>query len=74
MNLGIENFTYSDLYDYNRLRDLAEVFDRFVTDRDGALFQRFAAYRSNPEALTPPQESELLIAVVELVKRIGAFL
>ena len=71
MNLGIENFTYPDLYDYDRLGELASAFDRFVTQRDEALFGRFAAYRANPESLTPPQESELLIAVS---RELGAFL
>src|SRR5260370_683988 len=71
MNLGIGTFTYSDLYDYDRLRDLAGAFDLAVKDRDAALFERFAAYRVNPGALTPPQESELLIAVS---RELGAFL
>ncbi len=63
MNLGIDNFTYSDLYDHDRLVALAASFDRFVDERDDALFSRFAAYRANPASLTPPQESELLIAM-----------
>ena len=71
MNLGIENFTYSDLYDYARLRDLAGAFDRFVKQRDDALFARFDAWRNAPGSLTPPQESELLIAVS---RELGAFL
>ena len=71
MNLGIENFTYSDLYDYDRLRELASSFDRFVRQRDAALFERFAAYRAAPGSLTPPQESELLIAVS---RELGVFI
>jgi len=71
MNLGIENFTYSDLYDYDRLADLAGAFDRFVRQRDAALFARFTAYRAAPASLTPPQESELLIAVS---RELGVFL
>jgi len=71
MNLGIDTFTYSDLYDYDRLRDLAGAFDLAVKERDAALFERFAAYRANPGALTAPQESELLIAVS---RELGAFL
>jgi len=63
MNLGIDDFTYSDLYDYDRLTALAQSFDRFVTERDDALFARFDAYRTKPDSLTPPQESELLIAM-----------
>ena len=69
MNLGIRDFTYADLYDYARLRELASEFDRFLRDRDASLFDRFEAYREsmqNGEAhggLDEPKESELLIAV-----------
>jgi NADPH-dependent glutamate synthase beta subunit-like oxidoreductase/NAD(P)H-flavin reductase len=71
MNLGISDFTYPDLHDPNRLNDLAREFDRFVQQRDEALFARFEAYRQAPGSLTPPQESELLIAVS---RDLGAFL
>ncbi|HEY2093120.1 MAG TPA: FAD-dependent oxidoreductase [Thermoanaerobaculia bacterium] len=35
MNLGIPDFTWSDLHDYDRLRDLSAEFDRFLGDRGG---------------------------------------
>jgi NADPH-dependent glutamate synthase beta subunit-like oxidoreductase/NAD(P)H-flavin reductase len=35
MNLGIPGFTWNDLHDYARLRDLSEAFDRFVEERGG---------------------------------------
>ena len=41
MNLGIEDFVWSDLTDSKRLADLAIAFDRFVEARDAALFARF---------------------------------
>jgi NADPH-dependent glutamate synthase beta subunit-like oxidoreductase/NAD(P)H-flavin reductase len=68
MNLGIGNFTYSDLYSHPRLRDLALTFDRFVEEHDPALFARFDAYRHAVQSrtthgLTTPEESALLIAV-----------
>ncbi len=68
MNLGIDNFTYPDLYSHARLRDLALTFDRFVEGHDAALFARFDAYRHAVQSrtehgLTMPEESALLIAV-----------
>jgi NADPH-dependent glutamate synthase beta subunit-like oxidoreductase/NAD(P)H-flavin reductase len=68
MNLGIDGYTYDDLYSYARLRDLALTFDRFVEEHDAALFARFDAYRlavqnGTPHGgLTTPDESALLIA------------
>jgi NADPH-dependent glutamate synthase beta subunit-like oxidoreductase/NAD(P)H-flavin reductase len=70
MNLGIDDFVYSDLYDFDRLRDLAAAFDHYVDARDPALLQRFVAYRDGAE-LKPPEESELLIATS---RELGAFL
>jgi NADPH-dependent glutamate synthase beta subunit-like oxidoreductase/NAD(P)H-flavin reductase len=35
MNLGISDFTWSDLHDYDRLRDLSAEFDRFLAERGG---------------------------------------
>jgi NADPH-dependent glutamate synthase beta subunit-like oxidoreductase/NAD(P)H-flavin reductase len=69
MNLGLDGFTYADLNSYDRLKDLALAFDRFVEEHDAELFRKFDAYRyavqSGVEAggLTRPDESALLIAV-----------
>ena len=69
MNLGIDGFTYGDLYSHARLRDLTLTFDRFVEEHDAALFARFDAYRTAIQngtpngGLTTPDESALLIAV-----------
>ncbi|MFL6245981.1 MAG: FAD-dependent oxidoreductase [Thermoanaerobaculia bacterium] len=77
MNLGIDGFTYDDLYSHPRLRDLALTFDRFVEEHDAALFARFDAYRlavqnGTPNGgLTTPDESALLIAVGQ---RLAVFL
>ena len=35
MNLGIPGFTWNDLHDYDRLRDLSAEFDRFLDERGG---------------------------------------
>jgi NADPH-dependent glutamate synthase beta subunit-like oxidoreductase/NAD(P)H-flavin reductase len=77
MNLGIDGFTYDDLYSYQRLRDLALTFDRFVEQHDAALFARFDAYRlavqngTERGGLGAPEESALLIAVG---RALGGFL
>ncbi|HYI09906.1 MAG TPA: FAD-dependent oxidoreductase, partial [Thermoanaerobaculia bacterium] len=69
MNLGIDDFTWADLHSYERLRDLALTFDRFVEEHDDALFARFDQYRHAVQSgaanggLGPPEESALLIAV-----------
>jgi len=77
MDLGIDDFHYSDLYDHSRLNALARSFDAAVEQSDGDLFRRFDAYRVAMQsgiahgALTEPQESELLISVA---RHLGAFL
>jgi NADPH-dependent glutamate synthase beta subunit-like oxidoreductase/NAD(P)H-flavin reductase len=77
MNLGIDDFQYSDLYDYERLKALAGAFDRFVQQHDTDLFSRFESYRVAMRsgiahgALTEPEESELLISVA---RHLGNFL
>ncbi len=69
MNLGIDGYTWDDLYSYLRLHELALAFDRTVEEHDPALFARFDAYRTAMQAgtanggLTTPDESALLIAV-----------
>ena len=70
MNLGISDFRYADLYDYGRLRDLADAFDAFLKEHDGSLFNRFVSYRAD-RSLSGPQESELLI---EVSRPLGVFL
>jgi len=77
MNLGIDDFHYSDLRNFQRLQDLAASFDRFVTAQDAALFARFDSYRFVVQSgiahggLTEPEESELLITVA---RHLGVFL
>src|SRR5215212_6608612 len=69
MNLGIDGYTYKDLHDLSRLRDLATTFDQYVEEHDAELFKRFEAYRramQNGEAnggIPAPEESALLIGV-----------
>jgi NADPH-dependent glutamate synthase beta subunit-like oxidoreductase/NAD(P)H-flavin reductase len=77
MQLGIDDYTYADLYSHDRLKDLALTFDRFVEERDTALFARFDAYRHAVQSgtehggLPEPEESALLIGVS---RELGSFL
>jgi NAD(P)H-flavin reductase/NADPH-dependent glutamate synthase beta subunit-like oxidoreductase len=64
LTLGISGFTYPDLYDSGRLKDLLDVFDASVKKHDADLFNRFADYRSNQgEGLSPESISDLLVAM-----------
>ncbi|MES2764877.1 MAG: FAD-dependent oxidoreductase [Bacteroidota bacterium] len=61
-NLGIEGFTYSDLYDPYRLHDLLKEFNLFYDTIDPDGFKNFDEYRGNSGAgKTQPQISEILI-------------
>ncbi|MFA5921697.1 MAG: pyridine nucleotide-disulfide oxidoreductase [Methylococcaceae bacterium] len=60
--LGIPSFTYADLYNAARLKDLLDVFDASVKHHDVELFDKFAAYRqSQGEGLKPEEISDLLV-------------
>ncbi|MGZ8239574.1 MAG: pyridine nucleotide-disulfide oxidoreductase, partial [Methylobacter sp.] len=64
LTLGIPDFTYSDLYDAARLKDLLAVFDASVKHHDIELYEQFDVYRqSQGEGLTPEEISELLVAM-----------
>ena len=77
MKLAIEQFTWNDLHDTERLADLSGAFDRFIERHDALLFARFDAYRgavTNGIArggLDEPQESALLI---DVSRCLGGFL
>jgi len=69
--LGIPTFTYADLYDATRLKDLMDVFDESIKKHDVELFDKFSAYRQNQgESLKPEEISELL---VEMGPYVGQF-
>ncbi|NOU21656.1 MAG: pyridine nucleotide-disulfide oxidoreductase, partial [Methyloglobulus sp.] len=64
LTLGISGFSYPDLYDSSRLKDLLDVFDVSVKKHDADLFNRFAAYRQNQgEGLAPEAISDLLVCM-----------
>ncbi len=62
--LGIPGFTYADLYNAARLKDLLDVFDASVKHHDVELFDKFTTYRQNQgEGLKPEEISELLVSM-----------
>ena len=67
--LGIDGFSFADLYEPLRLRDLHEAFWRFAEARKMGAIGRFAAVKNG--SLKKPQASEVLIEVAGLV---GEFL
>jgi len=62
LTLGIPDFTYADLYNANRLKDLLDVFDATVKRHDQELYNKFSAYRESQGAdLKPEEVSDLLV-------------
>lgn len=60
--LGISGFTYPDLYNAARLKDLLDVFDASVKKHDVELYNQFEAYRQNQGiGLEPEAISDLLV-------------
>ncbi|MBS1904149.1 MAG: FAD-dependent oxidoreductase [Bacteroidetes bacterium] len=71
LQLGLKNFSYSDLFDASALARLHTVFHAFVASRDAALSTRWNAYAaSGGGALTPVDVSTLL---VEMAPYVGEF-
>jgi NADPH-dependent glutamate synthase beta subunit-like oxidoreductase/NAD(P)H-flavin reductase len=60
--LGISGFRYGDLYEAGRLAELDTLFRKELGVAEPALAAKFEAYRAG-DTLTPPEESDLLIAV-----------
>ncbi|MDQ3283034.1 MAG: FAD-dependent oxidoreductase [Acidobacteriota bacterium] len=77
MNLGTDSFTWQDLSSFERLKELALAFDRFIEEEDAPLLARFDTYRHGAQSgqpnggLSAPDESALLIAVG---RHLGTFL
>ena len=62
LTLGIPDFTYADLYNANRLKDLLDVFDATVKRHDQELYNKFSAYRDSQGVdLKPEEVSDLLV-------------
>lgn len=67
--LGIAGFTFADLYEPKRLRDLHTAFWNFASDRDPGLATRFAAISQGSPP--NPQTSEVLI---DIAGHLGSFI
>ncbi len=73
--LGIPGFSYPDLYDSARLKELLDVFDASVERHDSELHSEFKAYRQNQgEGLAPEVVSDLLVRMGPYVGRFVATL
>jgi NADPH-dependent glutamate synthase beta subunit-like oxidoreductase/NAD(P)H-flavin reductase len=60
LRLGVPGFTYADLYQPQRLRELHDVFLREVGKDDADLLRRWDEYRADPGAPRPAHEVSLL--------------
>src|SRR5215471_16528820 len=70
LRLGIAGFTYTDLYKFERLKELLDVFDVEVAEANPELFAAWDDYRNHPEKpRTEPEISALLVAMAAHVSR-----
>src|SRR5687767_1389375 len=70
MPLGIEGFTYADLYGPDRLRHLHDEFCRQTAEFDPALWAEWDAYRTAPDEPRPaPVVSSLIVRMAPHVSR-----
>ena len=70
MPLGVEGFTYADLYSPARLKDLYERFCRDVAEANPELWTEWDAYRAAPDApRSPVQLSDLIVRMAPHVSR-----
>jgi hypothetical protein len=70
MPLGIEGFSFADLHVPARLRDLYEEFCQHTATLDPALWERWDAYRTAPDAPRPVTEvSDLIVEMAPHVSR-----
>jgi NADPH-dependent glutamate synthase beta subunit-like oxidoreductase/NAD(P)H-flavin reductase len=70
LTLGIEGFSFEDLYRPKGLERLSARFDQELAAADAELFRAFDAYRrAQGKGLTPPAEADLLIRIAEHVSR-----
>ena len=70
LSLGMSGWTYADLYDPLRLKELAEAFYRSVEAEDPDLGRRYAAYReSGGQGISAIDESNLIVALAPHLNR-----
>ena len=68
-SLGVNGFSFADLYEPRRLRDLHTAFWNYAADSNPGLAARFASLAD--ATMTKPQASEILIDVANVL---GLFL
>ena len=70
LRLGLPGFSYSDLFDPDRLKELNDVFDAELATANPELFRAWDSYRRNPaQPKTPVEISALLVGVAGHVSR-----
>jgi NADPH-dependent glutamate synthase beta subunit-like oxidoreductase/NAD(P)H-flavin reductase len=70
MPLGIDGFTYADLYQPAKLRELLAAFDRWFGETAPGPKAQFEVYRaSKGKGMTPLQQSEAILAAAPFVGR-----
>ena len=70
MPLGIAGFSYADLFQPSRLRDLHDAFCARVAADDPALWAQWDAYRTAPETVPSPIErSDLIVRMAPHLSR-----
>ena len=70
MPLGIAGFTYADLFQPSRLRDLHDAFAARVAADDPSLWAQWDAYRAAPETVPSPIErSDLIVRMAPHLSR-----
>lgn len=68
--LGIDGFTYSDLYKPSRLRELTDVFYKEIKESDEQLYEKLSAYSSaRGVGYEQKVESEILIDASRYLSR-----
>src|SRR3954451_20099435 len=70
-SLGIDGFRYADVFEPLKLAELDAKFRAELAGADAELAKKFEGYRAG-DTLTPPDESELLIAVARPLSRFVA--
>jgi hypothetical protein len=73
LDLGVPGFSYQDLHEPSRLRDLYDVFARDAEREQPALWHEWDAYRASPDQKRPATDvSRLLVSMAPLVSRFVA--
>ena len=67
--LGIGGFTFADLHQPARLRDLYKTFVEQVKATEPELWNQWAQYREIPESLTPIARGNIVVAMAPHVSR-----